>query len=253
MNSKTLTKVHKFGKIGNIVAIVLIAALLIMAVLTVVGAVYVASLPKDAVTAAVTNSAELRINSDRFDTIWNIINDSVGFATNQDLGEIMENGVLTANLPENQELQIDLDVFGTEYSQAVIKTENGSKIINAKTVPNEYRSGDLVPVIVSYTLMLLSAAAALVMLKKLFKVLSVCESPFSTELVKNMKCFGFSLIPIAVFSSIAETLSQGFLSAGENEGVYIQWGVILAFAVTMCLVTVFKYGVQLQQESDETL
>ena len=68
-----------------------------------------------------------------------------------------------------------------------------------------------------------------------------------------MKCFGFSLIPIAVFSSIAETLSQGFLSAGENEGVYIQWGVILAFAVTMCLVTVFKYGVQLQQESDETL
>ena len=44
-----------------------------------------------------------------------------------------------------------------------------------------------------------------------------------------------------------------FLTAGKSTNVSIQWGVLIAFVVTMALVAVFKYGVQLQKESDETL
>ena len=91
------------------------------------------------------------------------------------------------------------------------------------------------------------------MLKRLFAVLAKCESPFCEELVTKMKAFGFSLLPVALFATIGETLSTAFLSAGRDTGISIQWGVLIAFAVTMCLVTVFKYGVQLQKESDETL
>ena len=98
-----------------------------------------------------------------------------------------------------------------------------------------------------------SAASALFMLKRLFAVLAKCESPFCEELVNKMKAFGFSLLPVALFATIGETLSTAFLSAGRDTGISIQWGVLIAFAVTMCLVTVFKYGVQLQKESDETL
>ena len=91
------------------------------------------------------------------------------------------------------------------------------------------------------------------LLKRLFAVLAKCESPFCEELVKKMKAFGFSLLPVALFATIGETLSTAFLSAGRDTGISIQWGVLIAFAVTMCLVTVFKYGIQLQKESDETL
>ena len=46
---------------------------------------------------------------------------------------------------------------------------------------------------------------------------------------------------------------ESFLTAGKSTNVSIQWGILIAFVVTMALVAVFKYGVQLQKESDETL
>ena len=96
-------------------------------------------------------------------------------------------------------------------------------------------------------------ATALFMLKRLFAVLAKCESPFCEELVKKMKAFGFSLLTFELFATIDKTLSTAFLSAGRDTEISIQWGVLIAFAVTMCLVIILKYGVQLQIESDETL
>lgn len=84
-------------------------------------------------------------------------------------------------------------------------------------------------------------------------IVSLYQNGGCNELVKKMRAFGFSLLPVALFATIGETLSTAFLSAGRDTGISIQWGVLIAFAVTMCLVTVFKYGVQLPKESDETL
>ena len=60
------------------------------------------------------------------------------------------------------------------------------------------------------------------------------------------------MLPGAVLASVAETVARRFMATGVT-GVYIQWGLLIAFAVTMCLTVVFHYGVQLQRESDETL
>lgn len=98
-----------------------------------------------------------------------------------------------------------------------------------------------------------SVAAALLMLRKLFRILSVCTSPFCEDFVSKLRMFGYFLLPVALFASIGETLAVRFLSAGGSAGISVQWGILVAFAVTMCLVTVFRYGVQLQKESDETL
>lgn len=91
------------------------------------------------------------------------------------------------------------------------------------------------------------------MLRRLFAVLTKCESPFCCEVVNRMRGFGFSLLPVAAFASIGETMLESFLTAGKSTNVSIQWGILIAFVVTMSLVAVFKYGVQLQKESDETL
>ena len=84
-------------------------------------------------------------------------------------------------------------------------------------------------------------------------MLTKCESPFCCEVVNRMRGFGFSLLPVAAFASIGETMLESFLTAGKITNVSIQWGILIAFVVTMSLVAVFKYGVQLQKESDETL
>ena len=97
-----------------------------------------------------------------------------------------------------------------------------------------------------------ASVAALWLLRKLFKALEGCDSVFCEELVKRMKAFGWSLLPLAVLASVAETVARRFMAAGVT-AVYIQWGLLIAFAVTMCLAVVFRYGVKLQRESDETL
>lgn len=155
--------------------------------------------------------------------------------------------------PENTKLETELKFFDLAYSSATIHSEGGVKVIDAASSPAEYSSSDLVEILVFGALAAASVAAALLMLRKLFRILSVCTSPFCEDFVSKLRMFGYSLLPVALFASIGETLAVRFLSADGSAGISVQWGILVAFAVTMCLVTVFRYGVQLQKESDETL
>lgn len=125
--------------------------------------------------------------------------------------------------------------------------------MQAEASPSEYNVKNLVKVFAFATLFAASAAAALWMLRRLFAALAKSDSPFCCEVVAKLRGFGFSLLPVALFSSVAQTLFDSFLSAGKGVSVSIQWGVLIAFVVTMSLVAVFRYGVLLQKESDETL
>lgn len=231
MNSKTLSNFHKFGKVGKIAMTVLMVIAILAAAVSCVATIFASTLPKDALIVRVTNHAEFRINEKNFDSLWDILADGFSYA-----GDVS---------PEA--------IFNQSFSSAKIHSEENTKVIEATSSPAEYRSANLVSVLIFATLFAASAAAALFMLKRLFAVLAKCESPSCEELVTKMRAFGFSLLPVALFATIGETLSTAFLSAGRDTGISIQWGVLIAFAVTMCLVTVFKYGIQLQKESDETL
>lgn len=253
MNTKTLSNFHRFGKVGSIILTVLTVLAILATVLSLTAAIYVCTLPKDALTVRVTDHAEFRINDKNFSALWSFLADDFSYSAEASPAEMLRNDGSALTPPEDQDLQASLSFFNQSYSSARIHTDGSAKVIEAKSAPAEYRSADLVSVLGFLTLLAASAAAALFLLKKLFAVLAKCESPFCEELVKKMKAFGWSLLPVALFSTIGETLSTAFLTAGRNRGIQIQWGVLLAFAVTMCLVTVFRYGVQLQKESDETL
>lgn len=254
MNSKTILKVNRFGKIGKIAMTVLLVAAIIVTFLCGVAAIYTATLPKDAVRVIVTNHAEFRIDESIFSSIWGFLASNASYAADKDPADIIEDGNKSKILPpENTELNTKLDFFNQSYSSATISSEGNEKIINAKSSPAEYRSSDLVVLFIFITLFTASVAVTLLMLQKLFKALSACQSPFCMDFVSKLRTFGYSLLPVALFSSIGETLAVRFLTAGKNAGFSIQWGILIAFAVTMCLVAVFRYGVQLQRESDETL
>ena len=108
MNSKTLSKIHKFGKAGKLVMTILMVAAVIAVVASLAATIFVAALPKDAVTVRVTNNAEFRINANEFDSLWGILGGNFSYATDKDPEDILngENGKIAP--PENQQFETEL-------------------------------------------------------------------------------------------------------------------------------------------------
>lgn len=87
------------------------------------------------------------------------------------------------------------------------------------------------------------------MLKKICKHLKDCDSFFTDDLIKKMNNFMYSLIPIFIASLFMHyyQTKMPYLSAD------IDFGILIDFAIIYIITTIFKYGVKLQKESDETL
>lgn len=252
MQNKIIQKMKKFGKIGNVIVTILLIAVLVGTVAVSAGTIYLSSLPKDSVLVTMTNNARIQVNREYFLTLWNLMTDNVTYAADKDLSGMLS-GDTKITPPEDRVMQVGLAFFRNNFSSAIIHTEGNEKVIDAATEASVYKLGDAIKMLICGIIFLLSVIVSLWMLKSLFKAISKCDSPFSETVVRKMRGFGFSLIPVAVFSSAAETVASVFLSAGRNSRICVQWGVVAAFLVTTCLVTFFRYGVQLQRESDETL
>lgn len=253
MNDAIRKKVNRFGKTGKTVVTVLLVLSLITAVLSGIAAAYIFAQPGDVMTVHVTSQAEFRIDENYFADAWSMLCDGFTYA-----GDALPQNILPASgaqvlPPEDTALDADLSFFHQSYSSALVHADGNEKVISAASGAKAYQPSDLAAITLCFALSAAVLAAVLFVLRRLFAVLSVCETPFSADFVSALRTFGYSLLPLALLASIGETLAARFLSAGKMAGVQVQWGILLAFAVTMCLVTVFTYGVQLQKESDETL
>ncbi|MBQ7612883.1 MAG: hypothetical protein IJU92_07425 [Spirochaetaceae bacterium] len=81
----------------------------------------------------------------------------------------------------------------------------------------------------------------------LCKTLKKCESPFSEIIVKKLHYLAFALLPLIFVDTGSDPLSLNFI----RFGVSLPGAIIVVLMVG--LITVFRYGALLQQESDETL
>ena len=79
-----------------------------------------------------------------------------------------------------------------------------------------------------------ATAVTLFFARRVFKELSKCETPFTDDIVKKMKVFGWVMIGYGVLTSLNLT-------------------TIVAGLAVLMLGDVFAHGKDLQQESDETL
>lgn len=253
MNSKTLSHLHRFGKVGKTIMTVLMVLTILVTAIFVVATIYVSALPADALTVRVTDHAEFRIDEENFNSLWGFLADGFSYAGDKSPEGMLKDDGSAVIPPENQDFQTDLSFFGQSYASTKIYSDGSTKVVEAVSAPAEYCSASLVPVFAFFTLLCASATAALFLLRRLFAVLATSETPFCNELVRALRAFGLSLLPAMLFDTISGTLFSAFLTAGKNGGLQIRWSFLLAFAVTMCMVTVFRYGVQLQKESDETL
>lgn len=90
---------------------------------------------------------------------------------------------------------------------------------------------------------------SLFILKKICKYIRDCESFFTDELVNYMYKYMYSLIPMFILSL--------FVYYYKNQlsilSVDLDYGFLVEIGIIYIITTIFKYGVKLQTESDETL
>ena len=239
MQNDIRKKVNGFGKIGKIVVTVLLVIVLIGGITASVAAVYLSQLPDDAISVSVSGKANIQVDESLMGILAGRIVDGLSYESDQ-MPDLSDEADMESILPEDTQVRIDL-------------SEGNMKIIEAQTDDFVYEIDNIIKVIIGGIVYVAAIAVSLFMLRRLFKEFESCETPFTDVAVKRLYAFGFSLIPVILIGTVAEAMAQALLTPSEGINFYLDVGAIVAFVVTICLCTLFKYGAQLQQESDETL
>lgn len=252
MQNDIRKKVNGFGKIGKIVVTVLLVIVLIGGITASVAAVYLSQLPDDAISVSVSGKANIQVDESLMGILAGRIVDGLSYESDQ-MPDLSDEADMESILPEDTQVRIDLSINNADYATAVIHSEGNMKSIEAQTDDFVYEIDNIIKVIIGGIVYVAAIAVSLFMLGRLFKEFESCETPFTDIAVKRLYAFGFSLIPVILIGTVAEAMAQALLTPSEGINFYLDVGAIVAFVVTICLCTLFKYGAQLQQESDETL
>ena len=236
MKNSSIKKINIAGRIGYIISIFLIIAVIVtMVVIGILTAGAFTISKEDINVKIVTN-----INVNSKGNFLEKLNSFVFIDGVKDLNSLTE------------EANDGIKLNDKDISEISVVEENGGLLVNAKTNDITISMNKIIISLISAFIFLGSVTVSLYMLKALMKSLKNCETPFSEDIIKNMTRFAYSLICVIVL----EIICSGFwssLRAASNYELSVDLGSILLVAVIYILITVFKYGAKLQQESDETL
>ena len=220
MENKNIKSINTIGKVGNIVTIVIQVVMIVGIISSIIAGIVILQLHNDSIRVSGSGNADITLK------------------TSQLVSRVIE-------IDNIDNSTFKLDMFGikakiTTRSEDISDDENNYQI----SAEADGVTGREIKVFFAATCFTGAIVVALfliasVFVRKLAKVLSKCRSPFEESVIKAMRAFGISLIPWAVFR----------LCVGSTAGVAI---LLLAFVIFL-LVKIFKYGAELQQESDETL
>lgn len=88
---------------------------------------------------------------------------------------------------------------------------------------------------------------------KLCSAFRTCATPFTQKISQGLRNLAWSLVPVAVVSSLAECVSDSLLSGDWDLSIGLDVSTVLLVLCIFMLSAIFKYGTALQTQSDETL
>ena len=233
MENTSIKKINIAGKVGYIISILLI-------VCTIVGMVGIGICTAGAIAIANDNinvKMDTNININSTGNFLSKLNSFIFIDGVKDLNTLTEEGV---------------KVNDKDIAELSVKEENGGLIVNDKTNEITISMKKIIIALISAFIFLGAVTVSLYMVKALMKSLKNCETPFSEEVIKNMTRFANSLVCVVALNIILSGFWSSF-TPGMSYKTSINLGSVLLVAVIYILITVFKYGAQLQRESDETL
>ncbi len=236
METKMDKKINTIAKVGRILATIAAVFMILGAVAAATGIGVVSSMPKDALAVEVTGTADVTAKGEILESITEAIIDSAkGGEGKIMLGDSnLAIGDVEDSIPE--------DV-------TAVKTDKGFTLSVAGKRLDISTQAIKVTLVLSF-LNTVCLIVVLFMIRALMKAIEKCETPFCDDVIKKMKNFGYSLIPLAVLSGTSEN-AWNFLDVGVHAGIDIK--VVFVILVVFMLTMIFSYGASLQKESDETL
>lgn len=215
MKNENVRKINTIGKVSRILIIICKVAVLITAIALLVGSILSLAIPNDSIRMSGNASAEIVI-----DTGTNI--DKIVKIDESDF----DSKILGANL------KWILKDNGVTDGERIFTLDAAANNINSNHIKYSIAIACFLGAIYFAMFFVILCFA-----HKFAKSLEECNSPFEENVIKCMRNFGISLIPWVIFA---------FITSGSLIMALIVFVILL-------LISIFKYGAQLQQESDETL
>jgi len=238
MKNINIKKINDLGTIGKIVSVIIKVIAIIAMVISLILGVTAALAPDD----YISTKGKIEFNtvtdcSSPFISRSNEEDDELSFKIKAFGIEVEPERIF--NEAEILGLKIKSESQDTQDSSTpdIVTTESLTTIEgNTGKLIKAFMIGVSALIFIFSLLLLISISFA----KKLFVSLEKCDTPFSEEVVNNLTRFAYSLVPWGIFS---------FGTNGAGGGI----GVVMVIVVVAILTSVFKYGAELQRESDETL
>lgn len=238
MKNESIKKINSLGKAGKILSAISLAVCLIGVVCCIIGAISCATIPDNMMQADITGGGSIVVNADENGSKM-IFRIGEKKAVNVEMHEKNERAFENCDLDDrlgnlNVKTKLVLNeeksTPETEYYDLDMKINGNGGMPLAVIIAG---------MLAAFALVCVCMAVAVAFAKKLCKALETCNSPFEENVIKRMKSFVFSLIPLGVVSIAVFGVSA--------------IGMAFIIVVVFLVFAIFKYGAQLQQESDETL
>lgn len=233
MNTEIKSRINTIGTVGRILTIIAIVIVIVAIVCTCLGTIVTVAFPRDALTVSLDGEAQIHVSEKLYSGRFPVIG----------LDDLREHD------------EFNFKVSGAKFSTVDVEETGDGIVVHAAA---ENLSLDIHGLFRVCLLALIYLAAVLVMLyflKSLMTEFKTCDTPFAPSVIKKMTNFGWSLIPMAVLSGVSgSSWTTLVFNGGVKDFDYtLNLSMVLVILVVLALVQVFKYGAQLQQQSDETL
>ncbi len=242
MESNIKKKVNRIGLAGQIISIILIILMAVAVFGCLLGGVALAVLPNDAVTIGVKGNMDVAVGKSLIGRWMDEISD------------------------DPQTLDAQMSINGTDYTNLNMeKTEDGL-LIHAASDRVEFRLSRLYYAAFSGLAYCAVLLVVFIFLKRVCDGFRHCDTPFSDDVIHRMTVFAWVMVGGAVLMSAAESIGNSLIHrsldmsfsinpTGFNSGLQLSFSFapILIALLVLFLTMIFRYGAQLQKESDETL
>ena len=239
MKDTAIGKIKNFGKIANIIAIIMKVILIIGMVAVIVAGIVLAVMPKDLIKLQVDSKATVVIDAEKLG------GDLLKELDDMDVDQI--------NSELKEELEAEMKLNNTEYAVASVNRDGNKLIVDTEVTAINLEFKNLLWVLGAAFISLIAAMVVAVFAGRLCKAFRDCETPFEEGIINKMKQLGYAMMPMAVLPSITDSFVNGIMAGNFDVSLNVELTVVLAIVIVFVLAYVFKYGAMLQKESDETL
>ena len=231
MKNEAMKKINSMGKVGKVLSTICLVCTIIGLVFTLLFGIACVAVP-DFFSLNTNTSVEILIDAGK-----------LGKTIPEDVQREIENQVGSDS--------VSFDVNGSKYDEVSVTVTDTQMDFVTSPISAGVSIHKIGLVVLSASLAIIGAIIVLVFARKLCKDFEVCETPFSSEVIDDMKKLAYSLIPWACLSMLASAFSSSLFTNDFQFNINI--GMIVTILIVFGLTSVFKYGAILQQESDETL